>query len=124
MAHGLSQIPALATGLDASGHRLLEHSRNSLVAAATASAAEAEKAAQFVKTYTDNISKWVVDENVEAKDKTGRWYRSTVRGVRCRTLSPVAVRLPLSLSPSSVLSLSCLRLYLRSVPITSGEMTS
>ena len=52
-------------------------------AGALAAGSDAEKAAQFVKSHVDNICKWHVDDSVEAKDKTGRWYRSTVRGVRC-----------------------------------------
>jgi hypothetical protein len=45
------------------------------------SPAEMEKAVQFVKAQQDTIGKWRVEERVEAQDKTGRWYRSTVRGV-------------------------------------------
>ena len=51
------------------------------VATAYAASAAVEKAALLVRTQMESISKWKVDDNVEAKDSTGRWYRAHVRGV-------------------------------------------
>ena len=57
-------------------------------AAAAAAAAEkaaatarADKAAQWVRSQMECLSKWQVDDNVEAKDSSSKWYRSTVRAV-------------------------------------------
>jgi hypothetical protein len=50
-------------------------------AASAAASAVVEKAALLVRTQMECISKWKVEDNVEAKDSTGRWYRAQVRGV-------------------------------------------
>ena len=44
-----------------------------------AAASALEKVEQFLSSQADTYSKWKINDNVEAKDSTGRWYRASVR---------------------------------------------
>jgi len=44
-----------------------------------AAASALEKVEQCPSSQADTYSKWKINDNVEAKDSTGRWYRASVR---------------------------------------------